>query len=153
MSAKLSAYKAKAGDLSEIKASLDALIKGQDEMSKKFDEKMEPEEDPENGPGEPEKEAEAVKMPAKPSAKTPVKKISGPFKMGGMPKEAAPIVTGSDDDQAPEDATASEVLDSAKPNEEPALASAPVEADEMGKIAAQIAAYLNLDSKKEEAKV
>jgi len=33
------------------------------------------------------------------------------------------------------------------------LASAPVEADEMGKIAAQIAAYLNLDSKKEEAKV
>lgn len=153
MSAKLSAYKTKAGELSEIKASLDALIKGQAEMSKKFDEKMEPVEDPENGPGEPEKPAEAVKMPAGPSAKTPVKKISGPFKMGGMPKEAAPIVTGSDDDQAPEDATASEVLDSAKPNEEPALASAPVEADEMGKIAAQIAAYLNLDSKKEEAKV
>ena len=152
MSTKLSAYKAKANDLSEIKAALEDLMKSQQEMSDKFHEKMEPVEDPE-GPATPEKEAEAVKMPAKPSAKTPVKKISGPFKMGSMPKEAAPIVTGSDDDQAPEDATASEVLDSAKPNEEPALASAPVEADEMGKIAAQIAAYLNLDSKKEEAKV
>jgi hypothetical protein len=152
MSNKLSAYKAKASDLSEIKAALEDLMKGQKEMNDKFHEKMEPVEDPE-GPATPEKEAEAVKMPAKPSAKTPVKKISGPFKMGSMPKEAAPIVTGSDDDQASEDATASEVLDSAKPNEEPALASAPVEADEMGKIAAQIAAYLNLDSKKEEAKV
>jgi len=149
MSTKLSAYKAKANDLSEIKAALEDLMKGQKEMNDKFHEKMEPVEDPE-GPATPEKEAEAVKMPAGPAAKTPVKKISGPFKMGGLPKEAAPIVTGSDHS---EETSSSELLDSAKPNEEPALASAPVEADEMSKIAAQIASYLNLDSRKEEAKV
>lgn len=147
MSSKLSAYKAKANDLSEIKASIDALAKAQAEMSNKFHEKMEPVEEPE-GPATTE-EVEAVKMPAGPAPKKSIKKI--PFQAGAIPQEAAPVVTGS---EKADETTPEEVLDGAKPNEEPALASAPVDAaDEIGKVAAQIASFFSSDSNKETAKV
>lgn len=154
MSAKLSAYKTKANDLSEIKESIDKLAKSQSEMNNKFHEKMEPVEEPEGDEdeglekpkGKMPQEAEAVKMPSGPTKKTSVKKI--PFQSGTIPKEAAPIVTGSVEETTPD-----EILDGAKPNEEPALASANVEADEIGKVAAQIAAFFSSDKKKEESKV
>lgn len=142
MSAKLAGYKSKASDLSGIKASIDALIKAQAEKPNQFHEKMEPVEDPESDTKK-EEETEAIKMPSGPAAKTPVKKISGPFKNGSLPKEAAPIVTGEEETDKEKETTPDEVLSGAKPNEEPALASAPVEADEIGKVAAQIASYFS----------
>lgn len=120
MAQKYAEYKCKNSEMDTIKASIEELVK-----CYSFNRPKEK---------DPEVDDEGIKN----SFNQQVKKVICP-----MPKEADPMVTGSED--SVEEGNTSDALENAEPNEEPALATQS-ESRQTEKVAAQIAAYFGVGS-------